>query len=97
MARKICSKRQLTILWGKGQDEGEMILDILKHFHLIEQGQRYHFLGYLPGGMNEIALAGVEDVLREYISEKSSIDLTALQKNKVMEQEESFFYLLCRE
>lgn len=96
-SRKDASKKQLTILWGKGQNEGEMILDILKHFHLIQQGKRYYFLCYLPDGINEIGLAEMEDVLREYINEESSIYLTALKQNGLMEQEEPSFYLLCSE
>ena len=91
------SKRQLTILWGKGQNEGEMLLDMLKHFHLMQQGSRYYFLCYLTDGINETGLAQVEDVLREYINEGSSIYLTALKQNGFMEQEEPSFYLLCSE
>lgn len=91
------SKKQLTILWGKGQNEGAMVLDILKHFHLIQQGRRYYFLCYLSGGINETGLAEVEDVLREYISEESSIYLAALKQTVLMEQEEPSFYLLCSE
>lgn len=95
MIRKISCEKQLTILWGKGENEGEMILNFLEHFHLIQQRLKYHFLCYLVGGINEIGLAQIEDVLREYISEKSSVHLTALQQTKVMGQEESFFCLLC--
>lgn len=96
-SRKDFSKKHLTMLWGKGQNEGEMLLDILKHFHLIQQGRRYYFLCYMPYGIDETGLAEVEDVLREYSNEGSSIYLTALKQVEFMEQEEPFFYLLCSE
>lgn len=95
--RKDSSKKQLTILWGKGQNEGEILLDILKHFYLIQYGRRYYFLCYLPDGINETGLAEMEDVLREYINEGGSIYLTALKQTEFMEQEEAFFCLLCSE
>ena len=96
-SRKDFSRKDLIILWGKGQNEGEMLLDILKHFHLMDKASRYHFLCYMPGYINDIGLVEVEDVLREYINEESSICLTALEQTEFMGQEEAFFYLLCSE
>lgn len=97
MSKEDCSKKQLTVLWGKGHNEGEMLLDLLKHFHLIQQGSKYYFLCYMPDSISEAGLARIEDVLREYINEGSSIDLIVLKEAQHAVQEESFFYLLCSE
>lgn len=96
-SRKDSVKKHLTILWGKGQNQGEMLLDILNHFHLIQQGRKYYFLCYMRDDINETGLAEVEDVIREYINEESSIYLTALNQDKFMQQDDPFFYLLCSE
>lgn len=94
---RIFLNKQQTILWGKGNNGGEMLLETLKHFHLFQKGIKYQFRCYLPDGIREIELADMEDVLREYISEGSFIDLAALKSVDSIQQEDPFFYLLCKE
>lgn len=94
---EIVPNRHQTILWGKGDNGGEMLIEALKHFHLFQRGIKYRFRCYLPDGIREIELADMEDVLREYISEGSFIDLAALKTMDLVHQEDAFFYLLCKE
>lgn len=58
---------------GKGDSLGRMMMDMLRKFKIMQNMSGYHLLLGLPeeAGMEE--LANIEDILKEYIIEGSSL------------------------
>lgn len=61
------------LLLGKGKDLGQILVELLKQLHFVQQGKYFRLYLDLPVPISLQEVSEVEDVLREYLSMKSKL------------------------
>lgn len=92
LAVQAASEKASVSLGGKGKTVGEMIMEMLKNFHLFHEMDSYELVLKVKESMMINSLAEMEDVLREYVPDKGELLLTPWDEEK--QPKEEMFYLL---
>lgn len=90
-SRADIGRRHCIGVAGKGDSLGRMMMDLLKNFKIMQNLSGYHLLLALPkkAGINEIC--HMEDVLREYTMDGSSL---YIEQMIVEDTKECHYFLL---